>query len=210
MSTQDKALLIARGKRLRRLRKLAGLTRDELAARADVSRASMSYWENATYSGLSYKAAEKVIPVIKAEGIFCSVEWLLLGIGQDPYQTSGGATEGKKGSSQVIQQEIEFFTSLNPHAVVMQLQHDGMAPFFAQGDYIGGIWQKADAVRKIDPEANYIVQIGNLSQVRRLKRDTRTGLYDVSYLNPVKGKNEQFESHGVRLESIAPVIRVWK
>ena len=207
MQDQDKALLIARGKRLRRLRSLIGFTRDELAARANVSRASMSYWENATYSGLSHKAAEKVIPVIKSQGVYCSVEWLLLGVGQEPYRvTSASAPQGNEG----IQQEIALFTSLNPHSLVTQISHNGMVPFFAQGDYIGGILQPADKVKEIDPTANYIVQFKHMSQIRRLKRDTRTGLYDLSYLNAVDGSNELFEMRGVRLDNIAPIIRVWR
>jgi transcriptional regulator with XRE-family HTH domain len=144
--SQDKAILIARGRRLKRLRTLAGLTHDNLAAKANVSRASMSYWENATFNGLSLKAAEKLIPVIKAEGIHCSAEWLCWGLGPNPSPVSASvqhpiSTSHKDIQLSEIQQEIALFISLHPHAVVMQVSHNGMAPFFTHGDYVGGFPQ---------------------------------------------------------------------
>jgi transcriptional regulator with XRE-family HTH domain len=82
--TMKDSVLVARGLRLKLLRELADLTRDELAAIAKVSSASMSYWENATHSGLSHKGAERIVAAVSQRGIICSVEWLLLGSGSRP------------------------------------------------------------------------------------------------------------------------------
>jgi transcriptional regulator with XRE-family HTH domain len=215
MNIQDKAMLIARGRRLKRLRALVGLTRDDLAARADVSRASMSYWENATYSGLSHRAAEKLIPVIKEAGVYCSVEWLLLGLGQEPYRIQGAAEHpipASHGDVQLseIQKEIALFTSLHTNAVVMQVPHSGMAPFLLQGDYVGALLQSIDTVQEIEPSANYIVRFDNTLQARRVKHNPQAGLYDLSYLGSVEGTNDVFEKRGVQLEGIAKIIRVWR
>jgi transcriptional regulator with XRE-family HTH domain len=213
--TKDKSMLIARGRRLKRLRALVGLSRDELAARAKVSRASMSYWENATYSGLSHKAAEKLIPVIKAEGVHCSVEWLLLGLAQDPYRIPESAQHPIPASHgdvelSAIQQEIALFTSLHPNAVVMQVPHNGMAPFLLQGDYVGGLIQPIDTMQEIEPKDNYIVRFEHTLQARRVKHNPQAGLYDLSYISSVEDTNDLFEKRGVQLESIAKIIRVWR
>ncbi len=90
------SVLVARGQRLKLLRELADLTRDQLAALAKVSSASMSYWENATHSGLSHKGAERIVAAVSKQGITCSVEWLLLGSGSGPRR--GGPRSPLRGS----------------------------------------------------------------------------------------------------------------
>jgi transcriptional regulator with XRE-family HTH domain len=212
--SQDKAILIARGRRLKRLRTLAGLTHDNLAAKAKVSRASMSYWENATFNGLSLKAAEKLIPVIKAEGIHCSAEWLCWGLGPNPSPISASAqhpistSDGNVQLSEIQQEEIALFISLHPHAVVMQMPHNGMAPFFAHGDYLGGILKSIKKIKKVDPTCNYIVRFDQTWQVRRINRNS-AGLYDLTYLSSVESTNDLFEKRNMQIESIAKIIRVW-
>jgi hypothetical protein len=110
--------------------------------------------------------------------------------------------------SEIQQEEIALFISLHPNAVVIQMPHNGMAPFFAHGDYVGGILQPIKRIKKVDPTCNYIVRFDQTWQVRRINRNS-PGLYDLSYLSSVENTNDLFERRGVKIESVAKIIRVW-
>lgn len=75
---------VARGRRFKRLRGMLGLTRNDFADALGYSRASISYWENATYNGLMQSGAERAVALAGERGVFCTVEWLMLGSGQPP------------------------------------------------------------------------------------------------------------------------------
>lgn len=210
---------IARGKRLKRIRQLAGLTRDELAGQAEVSKATLSYWENASLSSLSDKGAEKVIKALAKCGISCSLEWLLLGIGNPPqikdlmYElppqeviTLPPAQMASFSGS--LPNEIDLFQAQNPNSAIVTIQHAAMSPIIEAGDTVGGIWQTpADC---INHDKICIVEINQQLQVRKVRKALEAGFYDLSYISYLNDLTEPFELRNTQLLKVAPVIRVWR
>ena len=73
-----------RGKRLRLVRKMSGLTLNDLSTKYDFGASTIKYWECAKCNGLSAKGAKKIIAAIQNEGVQCSFMWLMYGIGSPP------------------------------------------------------------------------------------------------------------------------------
>lgn len=180
---------LARGRRLKQLRAIANMTRDELAERTGVSRASISYWENATYSGLSHKGAEKIVAAMIEKGVQCTIGWLLLGLGIEPYvidrrgEPSVALSSDPQKGVQRADQEIALFTSLYPQAVVIEVSHAGMSPVFEPGDRVGGIWQTVEP-RGFQPRHS-IIREGDVLQLRWIPHHDHCQIY-------------------------APVVRLWR
>jgi len=74
----------ARGKRLRLVRKMSGLTLNELAEKHSLGVSTIKYWECAKNQGLSSKGAKKIITAMQSQGVQCSYMWLMHGIGLPP------------------------------------------------------------------------------------------------------------------------------
>ncbi len=210
---------IARGKRLKRVRQLAGLTRDELANQAGVSKATLSYWENASLSSLSDKGAEKIVKALAKYGIACSLEWLLLGIGNAPQmqdlmfelpkpETLPLVASASDILSNSLQAEIDLFLSANANSVATVVKHTALNPIIEAGDRIGGIWQSAESPLIHDKLC--IVNLNNQLQVRKVKKTNDQGLFDLSYISYSHDLNEPFELKNIQLLTVAPIIRIWR
>lgn len=207
MTTSD-ASAIKRGQRLKQLRQLAKLKRDELAHLAKVSKASISYWENASLSELSQSGAEKVVRAIQEKkGIDCSVEWLLFGIGMQPRIKNLSSQNNLGNTVNTLNQEIDLFLS-NAGTVMFQITSSTMRPVFEIGDIVGGLWTTPEIC--INKELICIVEFNNQLQARKVKQGETEGKYDLSYLSFTDQLNEPFEIKNIELKAVAPVIRVWK
>ncbi len=212
----------ARGARLRKLRLMAGLSTAELAIKAGFSRASISYWENAAFSGLSHKGAEKIVNVLNEEhGINCDVGWLLLGIGDMPtWNIASLPTDIQfpiaKKNKAIIQEivnidkrreEIELFTKNYNQAVVMQLQHNLMNPLYRAGDWVGGCWEaiKPELIGK-----SCIIRLDHSSEVRILKSSTQPEKFNLCLMAYAEDASQPFELKDLSLKEAAVIIRVWR
>ena len=79
---------IARGKRLKTVRVMAGLTRNSLEKKHGISASTIQSWEAAKAGGLTERGLKRIIPILKEEGVFCSADWLFYGIGKPPHPTA--------------------------------------------------------------------------------------------------------------------------
>lgn len=131
-----------RAKRLKRIRNLANLTREELCATTDINQYTLVGWENARFGGLSYKGAEKVIARIKKEGVHCTVEWLMEGRGSEPSVNPIPTIPKEElcnlNEEVIMTYELEFFKAKNSLAVDLIVDDDGMLPQYHRGDIVAG------------------------------------------------------------------------
>ncbi|HEX4045423.1 MAG TPA: helix-turn-helix transcriptional regulator [Gammaproteobacteria bacterium] len=210
------------GKRLRVLRDTAGLTLQEFCKTSGVSYPSLSYWENALIiSPLKPKSMEKVIHGFKKIGIDVSEEWLRYGKGTlptlngeplkleeernlNPDNIKTFPAVDNTQLARIFAEETKLFASLK-QAVILKVDHSRMMPFFEKGDHVGGIWQPASTL--IDTTVSIFQLKGNL-HVAYIKKSAKENLFKISYLVDENKKNEQ--SQLITLESIAPVIRIWR
>lgn len=73
----------ARADRLRRLRHLANLSRKDMCDQ-ELNINTLKAWELARFGGLPKDGAEKVIKRVAKEGVMCTSDWLLHGLGAGP------------------------------------------------------------------------------------------------------------------------------
>ena len=176
----------ARGKRLKIVRQMAGLSRKCLEQKYGISSSTIHSWETAEKGGgLVERHMPRIIPILQKEGIFCSCDWLLYGIGSSPQLTANipDSKEDKLISQELSEEkniilELLTFRSLNNNTVDFIVTDNGMAPQFYPGDYVAGCRRKGENIanllgRKIvlsKPESNQIF-------LRRLK----PGSFDLAY-----------------------------
>lgn len=83
--SEDLSSSQARGKRLKTLRKLADLTREDIAERYAISASTLRSWEDGRATGLTEQGARRIIGAFKSEGIQCNIGWLMYGKGNQPF-----------------------------------------------------------------------------------------------------------------------------
>jgi transcriptional regulator with XRE-family HTH domain len=140
---------IARGKRLRQVRKMIGLTTANFGKETGYSRQAISYWENANHEGLSRCGAECVVKVAAKFHVTCDINWLMYGLGEIPVwygDCSSTEIREKRETSltsnsmflPALNQEMALYKKIYPHAVVIQIQHAGFKSVYEVGDWVGG------------------------------------------------------------------------
>src|SRR3990167_2532353 len=131
-----------RAKRLKRIRNLANLSREELCAGTDINQYTLVGWENGRFGGLSYKGAEKVIARVKKENVHCTVEWLMEGTGAEPSVNPIASMPKEEllnlNEDITFSYELEFFKAKNPHAIDLIVDDEGMLPQYHIGDMVAG------------------------------------------------------------------------
>lgn len=185
----------ARGKRLKTARMMAELTRNGLEAKYGVSASTIQSWEAAKAGGLTERGAQRIVPILEQEGIFCSTDWLLYGIGAPPQPKANdvNTTSPSAASSpypvaapedKAIIQELLHFRDLHPNAIDYIIRDDGMKPYFAPNDLIAGKRRRGPDISRLVGMDCIIETINNEVLFRRIKPGTRNGLYTLICTNP--------------------------
>lgn len=181
-----------RGKRLKTARLMAGLTRKNLEKKYHLSASTVQSWESAKAGGLTARGANRVIPILHQEGVFCSSKWLLYGIGNAPQpanihikiQEIDFNTPPELPEDDIIVQELVTFRELNGNVLDFIVNDDGMEPYFSLGDYVCGKRRTGEDIESIVGMDCIIETINNGTFLRRLKMGTRSGLYTLICTNP--------------------------
>lgn len=215
----DKSSPIERGKRLKLLRSMSGLSKKAFCAKYKISSTSLHYWEHGVNSGISEKGAQKIVDALRAHNIQCTVAWLTQGLGMHPqfidvrYSLNSIADNNQAdfnvNSVKIIHYEIERFRQLNVGAIALAITDDAMDPFYRIGDYVGGKKKHDDFSNKL-LEHDCIVETEDKQVIcRRLAAGSMPGLYNLYCLNP---KTSVYPPilYNIKLISIAPIIRVWR
>ncbi|MBA3813514.1 MAG: helix-turn-helix transcriptional regulator [Alphaproteobacteria bacterium] len=146
---------IERGNRLKACRAMLNKTLKELGTAHHISIGSLSNWESGA-SPISEKNVHKIISLLAAEGLICSKEWLLEGMGEAPYIyiSKSYSPDQKDSSFNLTSQflffkEIESFKKSHPDMLIALVRDDSMLPFLRVGDYVGGAeLSKADYINE--------------------------------------------------------------
>lgn len=203
---------LARGKRLKTARMMTGLTRNGLEEKYKISASTIQSWEAAKAGGLTERGVARVLPVLHQEGVTCTADWLLYGIGTGPQPTNiplpadaGELLDHRLPDEKAIIQELLTFRNLNHNSVDLIVPDDGMGPQYQLGDYVAGIRRTREEIDTV-LGLNCIVQTAhNDMQFRRVKKGSRPGLYNLVCIN---ADTEVFETtlYDQELITAAPVI----
>ena len=167
---------ISAGRRIKMTRTLAGISRKDLETTHGISMHTLQSWELGR-NPITEKSASKLIEIFHSRGVSCSSQWILEGLGKSPallgsefaqYPPLDKNISPLFAQENTIQQEIEFFKTHNPNAIVIMVSDDTMKPLYSNGDFVGGI-QYVDPL-KIDECADHdcIIELSDGTYFRRL------------------------------------------
>jgi len=138
-----------RGRRLKICRNLANCSLQHLSSIYKMSISGLAKWERGELL-ISEKNAPKIVNMLISEGVLCTEEWLLHGLGNAPTVSGGVAYFQNEVSNSnqdindispqlAIFSEIEFFRRNNKGSILKTVPDESMHPLFKMGDYVGGI-----------------------------------------------------------------------
>lgn len=182
-----------RGQRLKRLRKITGLSRKDFALRYQISPGTLQNWETARFGGLSEKGAHMMITAFKTEGVFCSFEWLMYQAGHGPkldhmeQPSQTGLTSSKNTST--ANEDLAVFLQNNPNAVHLWVEDQTMAPYFQKGILVAGTKKTGNGLSECIGHV-CITQIQDQSTpVLRLITSASNSTFKLIHLNPLAPSN---------------------
>lgn len=204
----------ARAERLRRIRNMANLNREEMCTSNGLNINTYKGWEIARYGGLPVDGAERAIRRVAKEGVICSTVWLLHGEGQGPYSIPNESTDGKNKSSktedkEIIIKEIMLFQSYYSHAIYIEVQDDGMSPIYEKGDFIAGIKNYGEALHQLVGENCIIQGVDGKTIARCLRRSENKNKYTLMCINP-QTQVDNPVIYDAEIESAALITRHYK
>lgn len=171
---------IARAERLKKVRNMANLSREEICSSHNLNINTYKGWEIARYGGLPIDGAEKIITRLVSEGIVCTSDWLLYGKGQGPYvlpeSTLENNQDGMKQPQAIILKELSLLQSYYPNICYLEITDDGMLPEYNIGNFVAGIQQTNEFDQLINK--NCIIQIKDgRTLLRLLKKNNLDNSY---------------------------------
>lgn len=215
---EEKSCPSERGKRLKTLRNMCGLTIQEFAKKYGVGASTLKYWESARSEGLSPKGAKKIIEAMLQEGVYSTFTWLMYGIGIHPQildvQKSSAQKHLRAMNSTydeeiAIAKEVNLFLKNSTEAITLVVFDDAMEPLYSIGNTIGGIRvHGSEMVTATGKDCIVETENGEIL-CRKLTRGNEPDTFHLcalSYLTTVFPPN----LYDVKLKSVAPIIRIWK
>jgi transcriptional regulator with XRE-family HTH domain len=135
---------IVRGKRLKQARKVAKLTLKEMSDNSDINYNTLCGWESGKHSGLTEKGAIKIVERLALEGVSCSVEWLLYGVGSEPSlfiprTPNITATNTTSSAKEFVTSQIQLLKQYYPCLIGLVIDDSAMEPQYHIGDYVAGM-----------------------------------------------------------------------
>lgn len=208
-----------RGKRLRLIRKMSGLTLDDLSTKYSFGISTIKYWECAKNQGLSSKGAKKIILAMQNEGVQCSYMWLMHGIGLPPQfvslQVSGELNDGINidqstyEEEKSIEHEISIFCENISNSIALTIFDDGMEPFYSINDGVGGRRLGSEDLNRAVGKDCIVETLDNKVLCRRVAEGNESGLFNLYCINH-STRSTPPNLYDVKLKSVAPITRVWK
>jgi transcriptional regulator with XRE-family HTH domain len=207
----------ARAKRIKRLRNLANLSRKEIADKYQLNINTLKGWELARHGGLTEKGAKTILHILENEGVKCTLNWILYGVGEGPaifekpnhLASTDKSDEIQKSKlseeeKQIIN-ELLLFRQHNEHAIEFIVPDDSMHPYFEKGDYVAGIRRYGKDIANV-VGLNCIIQTKSGAMLlRNLRAGNNNEFYTLLCLNLQTSLKEAI-MHNVDLVSAAPVI----
>lgn len=184
-STEENAMpQQARAERLRRLRNMANLSREELCNTDTLNVATYKGWEIGRFGGLSSSGAKEVIKRIAKEGVICSLDWLLHGRGCSPFIIANTSSVCNNEDIPSVLQEITVFQNNFKDGIFLEVLDDGMLPQYKPRDYVAGIKKYDAEINSLIGDICIVQSIDNEIVVRQLLKGIEKNTYTMVCLNP--------------------------
>ena len=209
----------ARAQRLHQLRALTATHTQKQLSRAAIERkyglsaSTLRHWEEGYGIGLTEDGAKQAIDIYQQEHIACSFSWLMEGTGPPPQRVRAAQERPTPPKPSDLLNtrlnECEYFKTLHPEAVTLNVKDDTMSPFYKPDDVVGGIRHyRAFISDLIGKDCIVETKTGN-TYLRRLQKSTVPGQYNLYSLNP-NTKVERPHEYAIEVRMAAPVVRIWR
>jgi transcriptional regulator with XRE-family HTH domain len=163
---EDEAIKLV-GVRIRSARALTGFSQSDFCEKHGLSVGALKTWETGKFAPRAANLAE-LCRCLEKEGIFnATTSWFLRGEGPAPTHVNGISVNSSRlfsvENNEDINEEIELFTKnqnkRKRQAIVIEIYDDSMAPYFSNGDIVGGI--KIDQIPPMTEMANkpFLIEI---------------------------------------------------
>lgn len=193
----------SRGVRVRHIRdRLLGLSREEFCKQSAISHQSLKAWELGWGGGLTENGARKFSQHAKTLGVYCSVPWVMHGIGSPPAPMSQKHITLETEEESIARELLLFRENINAIDTIMH--DDGMEPMIKKGDYIGGI--VIDNPKEAIGQACIIKDITGMKYVRTLQQGDQPGFFHLICFNLQTDSAKEIRN--VQIEYVAPVVWV--
>lgn len=214
MTSHSSEEQIARAKRALSLRQMTHLSRQKFEKRFGVSTSTLQHWEDPKKNGLTLKGAKRLIQMLQQTGVYCSVEWLMHGVGPGP-QTLPSHSQAQRSErthkvsetseAECIANELALFSQQYPEVIHTVLTDDSMEPRFIEGEHVAGVRRYKQGINElIGQDCIVVTKEGDLL-VRRIRAQDAPGFYNISCLNMNSAISKPILYH-VELVSAAPII----
>ncbi|MBT4884564.1 MAG: hypothetical protein HON55_00250 [Legionellales bacterium] len=205
---------LLRAARLKKLRKMTHYSRKAFSEKYNISQGTLQNWETARFGGLTEKGAHTMIQALSTEGLFCSFEWLMYGVGNSPTITDVSTkqtTQTKKANSapeeELINAQLKLFKDLNPDAADFLVADDSMSPHYKEGQILAGRKRTGKEIEKLVNKTCIIETADKTQLLRYIKKGNKQNTYNISCLNKDAKVIDPFIYNAV-LISAAPVTWV--
>lgn len=199
----------SRGHRLKLCRNLLGISRDTLQAKYGIARGTIQNWETPRSGGLTEVGAEACIQAFQAEGLQCTVSWLLHGLNSEPYVIGSGDVTKHTHISHKRDQVTDLLLKFRTHQtnpIEFIIDDDSMKPIYNLGDFVAGNAKYMDDIQHCVDQI-CIVQVANQGTMLRYitisKLDPHK--FDLIAVNP-SAKVEQPVIYNAKVYSASPVL----
>jgi len=230
-SSEGQAILLAKEKpssnkivrensaaRLKYLRELTRLSRQQFAKYYDIPYGSLQNWEDPKYGGLTKTGAPRVVAELKKEGIITTTDWLLYGRGPAPTisvltvlkrmqikRESANAQLSFANENLFINEELGLFKHhYQDNTLDAELLDNSMAPMFEKGDRVAGKKYTGNQINQLIGKICIVTTENKQVMVRKIMTaGKQPNLYSLVCTNAAF-KSATMEN--VTIVSAAPVI----
>ncbi len=141
----DLSTPLERGKRAKRCRNMANLSRIEMCDDGQININTLKGWELGKHGGLTQDGARRVVARIARAGVNCTTSWLMDAAGEAPnlvynLPLQNEVIEGNTEESRIKSELIYFSGAFTGRQVSsMKIQDEAMLPLYAADDYVAGV-----------------------------------------------------------------------
>ncbi len=219
--------------RLKTLRNMARLTRDEIETKHSLSAATLKAWENGM-APITEKGIRRCIEIYRKEGVLLTRDWVLEGKGLPPQisveigryfasmhdyplhplrpeQQQIYANDTDINTNYVVDDQIgmvreaSYFKELYKDAVLMIVADEDMGPVYQPGDYIAGKFRYGADMETILGN-DCIVRLPSGEDIlRRVFKGQIKDRYNLACINPAPTAQNPI-LFDVEILAVAPVI----
>lgn len=201
-----------RAERLKHLRELTRLSRQQFAKHYKLPYGSLQNWEDPKYGGLTKTGAPRVIAALKEEGIFVSMGWLLYGKDPAPYVSVSALLERMNirqnantvaNESVIIGEELGLFKHHYKEALEATVADNAMSPAFEKNDQVAGKKFSPSQAASLVGKICIVMTENKQTLVRKLEAGSQPNRYNLVSINP-NAKSATIKNAAIL--SVAPIL----